>query len=110
MSVILIHSDRFVEHQTPPGHPERSERAEVFDAIATRWRRKGTEVVAPRTATREQLTRVHDGDYVRRISETVGRAMALDPDTYTSPESYDVALLAAGAAIDGVERVLGGSH
>ena len=26
-------------------------------------------------------------------------AMALDPDTYTSPESYQIALLAAGAAV-----------
>ena len=110
MPVILIHSDRFAEHQTPPGHPERSERAEVFDAIATKWRRQGTEVVAPRVATREQLARVHDADYVRRISETTGRATALDPDTYTSPDSYEVALLAAGAAVDAVERVLGGSH
>jgi acetoin utilization deacetylase AcuC-like enzyme len=110
MSVILIHSDRFAEHQTPPGHPERSERAEVFDAVAAKWRARGTEVVAPRAATHEQLTRVHDSDYVRRISETTGRATALDPDTYTSPDSYDIALLAAGAAIDAVERVLGGSH
>ena len=82
----------------------------MFDAIATKWGRHGTEVVAPRAATREQLTRVHDADYVRRISETTGRATALDPDTYTSPDSYDVALIAAGAAVDAVERVLGGSH
>ncbi len=39
----------------------------------------------------------------------MGRAVALDPDTYTSPESYEVALLAAGAAIDAAERALGAS-
>ena len=110
MSVILIHSERFADHQTPPGHPERSERAEVMDVVANRWRARGIEVVAPRAATREQLARVHDPEHVRRVSETVGRAAALDPDTYTSPDSYDVALLAAGAAIDGVERVMGASH
>ena len=32
--------------------------------------------------------------------------MSLDPDTYTSPESRDVALLAAGAAIGGVEAIV----
>ena len=32
MPVLLVHSDRFAEHQTPPGHPERPERAEVMDA------------------------------------------------------------------------------
>jgi len=110
MSVILIHSDRFAEHQTPPGHPERPERAEVMDAVADRWRERGTEIVAPRAATTGQLARVHDTDYLRRISETVGRASQLDSDTYTSPESYEVALLAAGAAIDAVERVMAGSH
>jgi acetoin utilization deacetylase AcuC-like enzyme len=110
MSVILVHSDRFAEHQTPPGHPERPERAEVMDAVADRWRQRGTEIVAPRAATTEQLARVHDREYLRQISETVGRSRQLDPDTYTSPESHEIALLAAGAAIDAVERVMGGSH
>ena len=110
MSVILIHSDRFAEHQTPPGHPERPERAEAMDAVAATWRERGTEIVAPRAATNEQLARVHDTDYLRRIAASAGKSTQLDPDTYTSPESHDIALLAAGAAIDAVERVMGGSH
>jgi acetoin utilization deacetylase AcuC-like enzyme len=110
MSLLLIHSDRFAEHQTPPGHPDRSERAEVMDVIAGRWRDRGTEVIAPREATREQLARVHGAEHLQRIAETAGRAAALDPDTYTSPESAEIALLAAGAAVDAVERVLSSSH
>jgi acetoin utilization deacetylase AcuC-like enzyme len=110
VSLILIHTERFAEHQTPPGHPERPERADVLDAVAQRWRADGVEVVAPREATREQLLRVHDADYLRRISETAGHATQLDPDTYTSPESHEIALLAAGACVDGVERVMGNSH
>jgi acetoin utilization deacetylase AcuC-like enzyme len=110
MSFIVISTERFAEHQTPPGHPECPERAEVMDVVASEWRRKGGEVVAPREATREQLARVHGGEHLRRISETAGSAVALDPDTYTSPETYEVALLAAGAAVDGVERVMGGGH
>ena len=108
--MILIHSDRFAEHQTPPGHPERPERAEVMDAVAARWRERGAEIVAPRAATHEQLARVHDEAYLRRIAQTAGKATQLDPDTYTSPESHEIALLAAGAAIDAVERVMGGAH
>src|SRR5499427_2945363 len=110
MSLILVSSSRFAEHQTPPGHPERPERAHVMDVVASRWRARGGEVVAPRAATHEQLQRVHDPYYVQRISELRDRAVALDPDTYTSPESQEVALLAAGAAVDAVERVMGGSH
>jgi acetoin utilization deacetylase AcuC-like enzyme len=109
-SLLLVHSDRFAEHQTPPGHPERPERAEVMDIVAARWQRKGLEVVAPRVATRDQITRVHAPAHLRHIESTMGRPTALDPDTYTSPESYEIALLAAGAAIDATERVWGGSH
>ena len=54
---------------------------------------------------------VHDASlHIQQISELRDRAVALDPDTYTSPESYEIALLAAGAAIDAVERTMAGSH
>ena len=76
MPVLLVHSDRFAEHQTPPGHPERPERAEVMDAVAERWRARGVEIVAPRAATSEQLLRVHAPEYLRRIADTAGRARA----------------------------------
>src|SRR5438876_6094321 len=105
MSLILVSSDRFAEHHPPPGHPERPQRAEVMDAVAARWRERGGEVVAPREATHEQLARVHEEEYIHGIAETAGHATALDPDTYTSSETAEIALLAAGAAIDAVERV-----
>src|SRR4051812_48493757 len=81
-----------------------------MDTVAGRWRAGGGEVIAPREATHEQLARVHDVHYIQRISELRDRAVALDPDTYTSPESYEVALLAAGAAIDAVERAMSGTY
>jgi acetoin utilization deacetylase AcuC-like enzyme len=104
--MILVTSPRFEEHVTPPGHPERMERAHVFNAVAARWVEMGGRTVAPRPATREELERVHDAGYVERIAATSGRAVMLDPDTFTSPESYEVALLAAGAAVLGVEHAL----
>jgi acetoin utilization deacetylase AcuC-like enzyme len=110
MSLILISSERFADHATPPGHPERPARAEVMDAVASHWRERGVEVVAPPEVTHEQLARVHDEAYLARIRESAGRAVAFDPDTYTSPETYDVARLAAGAAVDAVERVMGGTQ
>jgi acetoin utilization deacetylase AcuC-like enzyme len=107
MPLILISSERFAEHRTPPGHPERFERAEVMEVVASRWRARGGEVAAPRAATGEQLARVHTPEYIGLIAETAGRAVALDLGTYTSPESYDIALLAAGAGIDAVDLATG---
>ena len=109
MSLIVIASARFAEHMTPPGHPESPARAEVMDVVAAEWRRRG-EVVAPRAVSREQLLRVHSAEHLRRMGETAGVAVALDPDTYTSPETHEIALLSAGAAVDAVERVMGGAH
>jgi acetoin utilization deacetylase AcuC-like enzyme len=102
----LISSEHFAEHRPPPGHPERVERAMVMREVASRWSASGGPVVAPHPATREQLARVHSAGYIDDIAETAGRAVALDPDTYTSAESHGIALLAAGATIDAVERVM----
>src|SRR3954467_4772876 len=105
--MLLISSPRFGEHTTPPGHPERPERADVFDQLADDWRDTGGRVVEPRPATREELLRVHDAAHVDAIERTNGKAVMLDPDTFTSPESYEVALLAAGAAVQAAEHAHG---
>ena len=77
-----------------------------MDVVAARRRERGAEVLSPRAATLDELARVHDREYLRRIGETAGRAVALDPDTFTSPESHEIALLAAGAALMAVERAM----
>jgi len=102
----IFTSDRWADHLTPPGHPERVERAEVMQVVASEFRRRGGAVVAPRPATEDEIGRIHDREYVALIRETAGRAVALDPDTFTSPETYDVARLAAGAAVGAVDHVL----
>ena len=104
--MLLITTPRFDEHTTPPGHPERPDRAHVFDAVAARWLERGGRTAAPRPATEAELRRVHLPAYVRAVAATAGRAVALDPDTFTSPESYEIALLAAGAAVQAAEHAL----
>src|SRR5689334_23291545 len=104
--MLLISSTRFAEHTTPPGHPERPERAEVFSDVANAWAEKGVRVIEPRPATREELLRVHDAAYVDAMERMAGRAAKLDPDTYPSPETYESALLAAGAAVQAAEHAL----
>src|SRR6185312_11107276 len=97
--MLLLASPRFEEHTPPPGHPERPERALVFDAVAARWRERGAQIATPRAATRDELLRVHAPEYVDALAHTSGHASALDADTFTSPESVEIALMAAGAAV-----------
>lgn len=104
--MLIISSPRFEAHVTPPGHPERMERAHVFNAVAARWLEKGGRVAPPRPATREELERVHDAAYLDRIAAFAGAPGRLDSDTYVSPESHDVARLAAGATVQAAEHAL----
>jgi acetoin utilization deacetylase AcuC-like enzyme len=102
----IVTSERFRDHTPPPGHPERPQRAEVMHSVAEAWRGGGGVILEPRPATRDELQRVHDASYLDRIAATAGKAVRLDPDTFTSPESHDVALLAAGATLTALDRIL----
>jgi acetoin utilization deacetylase AcuC-like enzyme len=104
--MLLIASPRFEEHVTPPGHPERMERARVFNSVAARWKEQGGRTAAPRPVTRAELERVHEKEYLDRLAATAGRAVMLDADTYTSPESLEIAALAAGAVVQAAEHAV----
>jgi acetoin utilization deacetylase AcuC-like enzyme len=106
MSLVLISSPHFADHLNPPGHPERVERAEVMQSVAPQWRQRGGDLREGRAASRAELLRVHSEDHLAAIDRTAGRTSSLDPDTFASPQSRDVALLAAGAILAGVEIVV----
>jgi acetoin utilization deacetylase AcuC-like enzyme len=59
--------------------------------------------VEGRAATREEVERVHDPAYVRLV-EGLDAEVLLDPDTYAGPTTWQAALLAAGCAIEAVDR------
>jgi acetoin utilization deacetylase AcuC-like enzyme len=62
----------------------------------------------PAPTSRERLCALHDPSYVDLVLFTRGRTVALDPDTITSPDTVDAALLAAGAVEDAVDAVVAG--
>ena len=84
------------------------ERFEVMQVVASEFGKRGGRVESPRSVTDQEITRIHGADYLTSIKETAGRAMALDPDTFTSPGTFSAAYLAAGAAVTAVEHVLDG--
>ena len=79
-----------------------------MQVVAAEFGQRGGTVLEPRAAREDELAGVHDADSISLVRETAGRATALDPDTYTSPETYAVACLGAGAAIGAVDHVLDG--
>ena len=106
----IVDDPRYRRHVAPGGHPERPERL-VAVARAVAARESELERLAPRPAADEELLRVHPTAHLATLQEAVRRAPAqLDPDTYVSAESLDVARLAAGAAIDLARAVARGER
>ena len=70
-------------------------------------------VYRPQACSIEDLKRVHSPSYITMLQEqcsSTTTAKFLDPDTYITRHSFEVAALAAGSAIAAVERSLSGEH
>ena len=111
MPIALISHPDCALHDMGDGHPECPAR---LGAIQDQLLSSGLDFVlmhhdAPQ-ASREQLYRVHDSEYVDSIfhrAPTEGRAW-LDPDTSMNAFSLAAALRAAGAVVLGVDLVMSG--
>lgn len=80
----------------------------MLAAVAARFRDAGGTVLEPRPATDDDLARVHTREHIAGIVAVRGRATMIDEDTFTSPDSDDIARLAAGAVLTAVDHVLDG--
>src|SRR4029078_10802549 len=106
---LLYYDPRFLDHDTG-NHPERPSR---LRQIVARLESTGLTAQCARPtwepASRARLERVHEPGHVDNVAAMASRGGGhLDPDTVVSPDSFDVAQLAAGAACDAVDRVLAG--
>jgi acetoin utilization deacetylase AcuC-like enzyme len=109
MSLDLIYDPAYLRHDTGPGHFENPQRLECIlgaiahDAVLAGKLRR----VSPQPASDEDLLRCHSGEMIEAIRAHIERGGThLDSDTPVSAESFDVALLAAGAAITAVDSVM----
>ena len=75
----------------------------ALDAIAER-----TRALPARSASDDELLLAHGREYLDALARIEGRTGQLDPDTYTSPRSLEVARLAAGSLVDAALRVAAG--
>ncbi|ABB58154.1 histone deacetylase family protein [Synechococcus elongatus] len=108
----IVYSDRFLDHDTGLGHPERPERlsATVTHLRSQPWSTALDWYLPTDLATRSPLPWIetchslHYIDSVQHLAERGGGS--LDPDTPCSAASYEVALLAVNAWLDGIDRLL----
>lgn len=108
--VTIFYNDDFLEHRTGAGHPERPDRLlAIRQAIAL--------MPQPHQVTWEKPTdahlrsplpwieQVHTASYLRSLQQLCEAGGGyLDGDTPVSGQSYEVALLAVNAWMDGIDR------
>lgn len=105
-TALITHAD-CLSHVTPGGHPERVARLEhVLEALEPLDLLR----VTASMAAEDDLLRVHPKSYLAELRLALpGEGFAqIDGDTFMSPGTLDAAYRAAGAAVRGVDLVLGG--
>jgi acetoin utilization deacetylase AcuC-like enzyme len=104
--IVVYHQDYLIH--TQHSHPERKERLEyILSTLKKKELSPKIKLVKPRPATIDEIAQVHDPEYIALIEKAClsGRNY-LDMDTYIVPESYQVALLSAGGALTGLQKVM----
>jgi acetoin utilization deacetylase AcuC-like enzyme len=96
-------------HLTGPGHPERPARLHAVErGIAAADLGEAVRRLEARPARLDELARVHGARYLAALAQLAAAGGGdLDPDTPTSPGSWDTARTGAGlglAAVDALRR------
>ncbi len=109
--VPVIYSDEFLKHRTGSFHPERPERlTAIVSALKSApwanqidWRLP----ISNKERDLKCLQQIHTPEYIRQVQLLASRGGGrLDPDTLVSSDSYEVALLAVSAWLDGVDYTI----
>jgi len=105
-SLAIIKDDRYLEHNPGMGHPESPNRLRVIHALLEK-EFSSLPQIQPRLATENELALIHDPFYIQVVAGTAGKVHSqLDPDTGLSSRSYEIARLAAGGLLQGVDALL----
>lgn len=105
--VLLYYDDCFLQHDTGRHVEQPMRLVAAVRELARRglWDRCRRPSFPP--VRLDRLERLHDPTYVEEVRRyTAAGGGALDADTFVSRQSYQVALMAAGAACDAVEQVI----
>ncbi len=108
--MLLVFDERYLLHDTGPGHPERSDR---LRAIEQRLRASGAwdrlARIGSSVADLQWVGRVHDASYILSLERACAEGVRqLDADTAISADSYQTALRAVGGTLLACDAVMRG--
>jgi acetoin utilization deacetylase AcuC-like enzyme len=109
----VIYSDEFLLHETGESHPEKPGRLTAIESALKRssyanqidWRFPTS--VESRSPL-PWIEQIHTPKYIRTVKQISKQGGSIDEDTIVSPKTYEVALLAVNAWLDGVDLAMTG--
>ncbi len=110
MATGFFYHEKFLAHDAGRFHPESPGRlGAILNGLKEHHLWDRLIHVIPERATEEQILLVHTKQHFDLIRECSRKgSVQMDPDTHVSADSFDAALLAAGAAVQGVSRIMTG--
>jgi acetoin utilization deacetylase AcuC-like enzyme len=104
----IIYSDDFLLHDTGAFHAEKPGRLTAIKSALERveWAKRLEWKLPTSIESRSPLPwieKVHDREYITSVEQLCKSGGSLDPDTPVSAKTYEVALLAVNAWLDGVD-------
>lgn len=113
MNTAFVYSPSFLNHEPGHDHPESSTRLTAsISYLASRDWFKSLHQVTTMEAPRHWLEQIHSEEYLDRAAAAcrMGAAFLDSPDVGVSRQSFETALIAAGAPLAIADEILGGAR
>jgi acetoin utilization deacetylase AcuC-like enzyme len=110
MTTLYLCHPAALNHQTPPGHPERPDRIRAIERTLEDERFASLVREQAPMGTPEMAALAHPRAYVDAVAEVAPKEgmVAVDADTMMSPGTYEAVMRGLGAAVQAVDEVMAG--
>lgn len=111
MKTSIVYDEKYAQYDLGEGHPFRGDRfinAMKFFETQELFKQPNVTMLHPKPATKEDLLRVHDAEYVNHIFQLGEQNRPYDIETPVSPQILEAVLHMVGGAIEAGKSVLEG--
>jgi acetoin utilization deacetylase AcuC-like enzyme len=112
MTTLLLSHPACLDHETPPGHPERADRLRaVGEALSEERFNRLVRAEAPEGKL-DSVALCHNEHYVTELRHIAPKSgiVYVDGDTSMSPGTWEAVMRAVGGAIAATDAVMSGQH
>jgi len=112
MTTLLLSHPACLDHETPPGHPERADRLRaVSEALSEERFNRLVRADAPE-GTLDSVALCHNEHYVTELRHIAPKSgtVYVDGDTSMSPGTWEAVMRAVGGAVAATDAVMSAQH